>query len=110
MVDVSKELWTPTQTAERPVKPSARKDEGGTWFDDELETQTAHDNKLRAEMFRLIDHINKRPDHTVYVSCVDERAKMRKVFNMWRKMDFISGVPRIEIDYGIAEGGIRVDV
>ncbi len=99
-------LWTPPSAR---VKPNVRKDEGGSSFDDELELQARHDEKLKEEATRLVAHLNERPDHTVYVGSTEERSKMRDVFNNWIKFGLIGHNPNIRIDYGIAEGGIRVD-
>ena len=97
------------ETHQRRVQPTERKYEGGSVFDDELQTEEAHKEELLKETVRLIDHINARPDHTVYVGSTDERQDMRAVFNDWRKRGFIGHNPNIRIDYGVPEGGIRID-
>jgi len=102
------ELWTPTKTHERMVRPTERKADGGSLFDDELETEQSHTEKLQAEMVRLIEHMQQRPDHDVYVGSAVERGKMRNVFNDWKRRGWINHHPNIRIDYGVPDGGIRV--
>jgi len=106
---MSEDLWVPTQTTARKVLPSERKDEGGTFFDDELDTQASHDEKFLKDMTELMRHINERPDHTIYVGSDDDRHKLRTVFNAWKRMSLIGHNPNIRIDYGVPDGTIRVD-
>ncbi len=90
------------------ILPGTRKAEGGTYFDDELETKESHDSRFKQEMQRLVQHINERPDYTVYVGSSDERHQMRLVFNAWFNAGLIRNHPTINIDYGVANGAIRV--
>ena len=105
---MTQELWVPTQSHERRVKPSTRKKEGGSQFDDEMGLERHAEAKVEAARLELIDHLNKRPDHIVYVASVDEREKMRLVFNSWFQWKIIGHNPTIKIDYGVADGAIRV--
>ena len=105
---MTNELWVPTQAHERRVKPTTRNREGGSQFDDELGLERVAEAKLLAAREELIDHLNKRPDHIVYVASVDEREKMRTVFNAWHQWNVINHNPTIRIDYGVADGAIRV--
>jgi hypothetical protein len=103
-----KELWTPTQTHERRVRPTERKKEGGTTFDDELETQAVVAKRYADQVKELLVHLNQRPDHTVYVGTPEERDQLRSVFNHWKREGALLHNPNIRIDYGVAEGAIRV--
>ena len=105
---MSQELWVPTKTHERRVKPTERKWDGGSQFDDEMELERIAETKLLNARDELIDHLNKRPDHIVYVASVDEREKMRLVFNSWFQWKVIRHNPTIKIEYGVADGAIRV--
>jgi len=78
---MTQELWVPTQAHERRVKPTARKWDGGSQFDDEMGLERHAEAKVEAARLELIDHLNHRPDHIVYVGSVEERDKMRLVFN-----------------------------
>ena len=98
------ELWTPSK-----VLPTERKAEGGSHFDDEMDSTADHQEKFRLAVIELIKHINSRPDHTVFVASADERTKMRVVFNSWRDGGLIQSNPTIKIDYGVPDGTIRVD-
>ncbi len=90
------------------ILPTQRKAEGGTHFDDELETKE-HRAKAYAEAVTgLPDHLAQRPDHIVYVGSGDERTKLREVFNWWYKHGALTYHPTIRIDYGVADGAIRV--
>lgn len=88
--------------------PKERKKDGGTHFDDEMQTKAevakAYANKVR----ELLQHLNARPDHVVYVGSTEERGKMRAVFNSWKAKGALGHNPNIRIDYGIVEGAIRV--
>ena len=97
------ELWTPGHVA-----PTERNDEGGSHFDDELETTANKQKVIQAEYNTMVDHLNKRPDHKVYVSSTEERAKMRSVFNHMFNQKVISHRPDIRIEYGVADGAIRI--
>ena len=99
------DMWLPAGY----VKPETRKDEGGSYFDDELQTKADHSTKFYEEMATLVDHINKRPDHTVLVGSAESRGQLRAVFNSWREQGTIAQVPTIKIDYGIVEGSIRIE-
>ncbi len=102
------DMWLP-QTYNRRVRPTERKHEGGSFFDDELETQASQDELVRIEMMRLIDHLNSRPDHTIYVGSSVERGKLREVLNSWQKNRTIGSHHfTIRLDYGLTEGSIRV--
>lgn len=96
-------LWTPQK-----VMPTERKREGGSHFDDEMvDTETVR-QQVMIDMARLIDHINKRRDHTVYVSGAEEREQLRQVFNSWYMNSMIDHHPNIRIEYGVKQGSIRV--
>ena len=102
-------LWTPPATPyERRVMPSVRKKEGGSLFDDELETEEAVAKRYAEDVKDLLIHLNQRPDHTVYVGTTEERTQLREVFNHWHREGALLRHPNIRIDYGVAEGGIRV--
>ncbi len=105
---MTQELWVPTQAHERRVKPTTRKLEGGSQFDDEMGLERHAEAKVEAARLELIDHLNHRPDHIVYVASVEEREKMRTVFNSWFQWKVINHNPTIKIDYGVADGALRV--
>jgi hypothetical protein len=96
-------LWLPPKVA-----PTAPKKEGGTYFDDELQDRADYDRKLMDMARELVQHINHRPDHHVFVGSAEDREKMRSVFNWWRSEGVISHVPTIKIDYGVPEQTVRV--
>ncbi len=96
-------LWTPHK-----VMPTERKKEGGSHFDDEMVDSAMAKMEFATEVERLIDHLRKRPDHKVYVSSADERAKMREVFNLWFKNGTLDYHPDIRIEYGVRDGSIRI--
>ena len=100
------ELWTPPDAK---VVPTIGKSEGGTFFDDEMETKEEHDAKFKAAVIELVKHLNQRPDHVVFVGSDDERHKMRTVFNSFKEGGLINHWPTIKIDYGVPDGTIRVD-
>lgn len=110
------ELWTPgeakdvveVKSAERMVLPTAAKKDGGSHFDDELETAANKAAVYAQDVKRLLAHLNTRPDHTVYVSSADERGKLREVFNWWKREGALGHNPNIRIDYGVADGAIRI--
>jgi hypothetical protein len=102
------DLWTPTKQHARRVRPDSRKTEGGSIFDDELGTEAEAAQKYGEAVRDLLIHLNQRPDHTVYVGSEEERTKMREVFNVWKMRGVLLHNPNIRIDYGVAEGAIRV--
>lgn len=100
-------MWLP-QTVERKERPDLRKKDGGSWFDDELATEEQKANELAMMTRDLMQHLVQRPDHVVYVGGAEERTKMREVFNHWKREGILNHNPTIKIDYGVAEGNIRV--
>jgi hypothetical protein len=106
------ELWTPSTvevtTPERVALPDKRKPDGGSYFDDELATEAQKANELANEVRDLLNHLNARPDHVVFVGNVKDRANLRDVFNWWKREGAIGHNPIIRIDYGVADGAIRV--
>jgi hypothetical protein len=102
------DLWTPTQQHARRVRPDSRKAEGGSIFDDELGTEAEAAKAYAHSVEELLIHLNQRPDHVVYVGSDEERGKMRQVFNHWKKKGVLLRNPNIRIDYGVAEGALRV--
>ena len=85
--------------------PGARKRDGGSYFDDELNLA----EKVILEASEdLVKHINERPDHIVYVASAEERDKMRTVFNHWKATGRIGENPNIRIEYALTDGSIRV--
>ena len=85
--------------------PGERKRDGGSYFDDELgSAETVFKNMAKD----LVQHLNERPDHIVFVGTSEDRARMREVFNWWVREGMIGHNPTIKIDYGVPEGGIRV--
>ena len=102
------ELWTPTKTHERTVRPDERKTDGGSWFDDELASESQKANELSHEVTEMLHHLNSRPDHIVYVESAEARTKMRQVFNWWRKEGALMHDPTIKIEYALSDGSIRV--
>jgi hypothetical protein len=102
------DLWTPTQQHERRVRPTVGKREGGSIFDDELGTEAQAARAYANAVQELLTHLNQRPDHTVYVGSEEERGKLRQVFNHWKKKGVLLHNPNIRIEYGVAEGAIRV--
>jgi len=95
-------------TPERLWLPPTRKQEGGTYFDDELTPQEVLAKQKAAEVVELLTHLNTRPDHIVYVGSTKEREQMRDVFNWWRREGALGHHPTIKIDWGIMDGSIRV--
>jgi len=85
--------------------PGTRKDEGGSYFDDEL---APADKAFADDAVSLVKHLNERPDHTVFVASLEDRDRMRKVFNHFKTIGAIGHHPSIKIDYGVPEGGIRI--
>ena len=98
------ELWTP------PVMqvPDERKRDGGSYFDDEMQTKEAVALAYRKQVEDLLIHLNARPDHVVYVGSTEDRSNMRAVFNWWVGKGALQKHPTIRIDYGVADGAIRV--
>ena len=103
------DLWTPYETTERKVRPTERKDEGGSYFDDELGSEQMRAAEYAKQTKELLEHLNQRPDHVVYVGDSETRAQLRTVFNHWHKMGALPYHPNIRIDYGVPEGAIRID-
>ena len=103
---MSEELWTPPDAR---VLPDVGKADGGSYFDDELETKEEHDAKFKAAVVEMVKHLNQRPDHVVFVASADERAKMRAVFNSLKDGGLINHWPTVKIDYGVPDGTIRID-
>jgi len=99
-----KEIWTPQLMS----VPTERKSDGGTYFDDEMETREAVATAYADQVRELLSHLNARPDHVVYVASVEERTKMRAVFNSWVTQGALSHNPNIRIDYGVRDGALRV--
>ena len=95
-------------TPERRVLPIERKAEGGSWFDDEMETETEHHKRFQDELNRLMKHLNVRPDHVVYVGSTKDREDLRRFFNHAFSQRAIGHHPNIRIDYGVPDGTIRV--
>ncbi len=98
------ELWTP------PVMqiPDERKKDGGSFFDDEMQTKEAVALAYRKQVEDLLVHLNARPDHVVYVGSVEDRSNIRAVFNWWVREGALQTNPNIRIDYGVQDGAIRV--
>ncbi len=98
------ELWTP------PVMqvPDERKAEGGSYFDDEMLTKEGVAKAYALQVKMLLQHLNERPDHIVYVGSTEDRANIREVFNWWVREGGLAKHPSIRIDYGVADGAIRV--
>jgi hypothetical protein len=97
------QLWTPGHVA-----PTKRKTDGGSHFDDELETTSHREKTIQSEYDTMVEHLNQRPDHKVYVGSSEERAKMREVFNHMFAHKVILRHPDIRIEYGVADGAIRI--
>ena len=102
------DLWTPYEGHTRRERPTTRKVEGGSIFDDELATEESKASALAEQAKQLLVHLNQRPDHKVYVGSSEERNKMREVFNWWYKAGALTHHPDIRIEYGVVEGAIRV--
>ena len=110
------ELWTPGQAKDvveverkpRRDLPQIAKKDGGSYFDDEMMTELEVAAEYAEQVRQLLMHLNERPDHTVYVGSAEERTKMRSVLNWWKREGALGHNPNIRIDYGIAEGAIRV--
>jgi hypothetical protein len=100
------DLWVPPSAK---VLPTERKQDGGSYFDDELQSKQEHSAQFITAAKELLKHVQQRPDHIVYVGTAEDRGKMRAVFNSWREHKLVAQVPTIKIDYGIPEGTIRID-
>ena len=98
------ELWTPP----RKVTPDKRHAEGGSMFDDQMENVMDVKKRVAQDMARLVDHLQQRPDHTVYVGGAEDRMKLRAVFNSWYMNGMLNHHPNIRIEYGVPDGAIRV--
>ena len=101
---MTSDLWTPGGY----VTPDKRKKDGGSYFDDEMQTNSDAYTKLQKQSLEMRRQLNERPDHTVFVASAEAREEMRKVLNFWRSKGEINGVPEIRIDYGVADGEIRI--
>ena len=98
------EIWTPA-----PMElPDVRKKDGGSYFDDEMVTKEEVALAYRKQVEALLVHLNERPDHKVYVGSTKDRSNMREVFNWWVRKGALQKHPDIRIDYGVADGAIRV--
>ena len=98
------EIWTPQIMS----VPNKAKSEGGSYFDDEMQTKEQVAKAYADQTKRLLEHLNARPDHVVYVGSAVQRKQLREVFNSWKQRGGISHNPDIRIDYGVVEGSIRV--
>ncbi len=96
-------LWTPQK-----VMPDQRHKEGGSMFDDQMENTEDLQKRVAQDMATLIDHLQKRPDHTVYVGSSEDRDKLRQVFNHWYMNGVLTHHPHIRIEYGVPDGAIRL--
>jgi len=85
--------------------PGQRKGEGGSYFDDELSTADAQFVK---DTKSLVEQINEREDHVIFVASVEDRDKIRQVMNHFLKIKAIGRNVTIKIDYGIPDGGLRI--
>ncbi len=110
------ELWTPGRATDiveveqkpRHVMPDERKHDGGSYFDDEMQTEEQVARALAQQVAELLVHLSERPDHVVYVGSVEDRSNIREVFNWWVREGALEKHPNIRIDYGVPSGGIRV--
>ena len=102
---MAEELWTPPGAK---VAPDKAKWDGGSYFDDELEDKSKHQAELKKEYDRMVEHLQQRPDHTVYVGDTKTRTELRAVFNHMYQQNILSYHPNIRIDYGVREGAIRI--
>ena len=98
-------LWTPPGAK---VAPTEGKKDGGSYFDDELETVASKEAAVKREYDSMVEHLNQRPDHKVYVGGTRERSELREVFNHMFSVGVINRHPDIRIEYGVAEGAIRI--
>ena len=85
--------------------PGERKADGGSRFDDELETK---DEVFVRETVDLVAQINEHHDNVVFVGSTEERDQMRKVMNHFLAIKAIGRNVTIKLDYGIPEGGVRI--
>jgi len=85
--------------------PGQRKTEGGSQFDDELSTA---DTQFVADTKSLVEQINQREDHVVFVASTEERDQMRQVLNHFLSIKAIGRNVTIKIDYGIPDGEVRI--
>ena len=107
------ELGTPgkpveVETPQRVVAPTEGKKDGGSYFDDEMVTKEEVALAYRRQVEDLLVHLNARPDHVVYVGSTEDRSNIREVFNWWVREGALRSHPNIRIDYGVADGAIRV--
>ena len=109
-------LWTPGRATDKvevnqlPRKsvPTIGKKDGGSYFDDEMDDEHKVALAYRKQVEDLLIHLNARPDHTVYVGSTTDRSNIREVFNWWVREGALRSHPNIRIDYGVADGAIRV--
>lgn len=101
-------LHVPYEEHTRRERPTSRKLEGGSIFDDELATEEEKAREFGLQVQELLLHLNARPDHVVYVGSADERGKMREVFNNWYMQGVLMHHPNIRIDYGVPDGTLRI--
>jgi hypothetical protein len=97
-------LWTPPK-----VMPTAAKKDGGSYFDDEMEDTETKQRTVTRDAARMIDHLQQRPDHVVFVGSAQDRGKLRAVFNHFKAAKLLTYNPVIRIDYGVPDGTIRID-
>lgn len=110
------ELWTPGRATDvvevehKPRKslPDAGKADGGSYFDDEMDDEEFVAKAYALQVKMLLQHLNERPDHVVYVGSTKDRENIRQVFNWWVREGGLRAHPNIRIDYGVADGAIRV--
>ncbi len=88
--------------------PPTAKREGGSQFDDELETAESKEAEVAKGMAEMLGHLQARPDHKIYVSSTGDREKMRAVCNWWFRDGYLKFHPDIKIEYGVPEGSIRI--
>ncbi len=110
------ELWTPGRATDvvevehkgRKALPTLRKNDGGSYFDDEMLDEEMVAKAYALQVKQLLEHLNARPDHIVYVGSATDRENIRQVFNHWKAKGALGHNPNIRIDYGVADGAIRV--
>ncbi len=110
------ELWTPGRATDvveverigRKTVPTLRKNEGGSYFDDEMDDEQMVAKAYALQVKMLLEHQNERPDHNVYVGSTTDRENIRQVFNYWVSQGALKKHPNIRLDYGVADGAIRV--
>lgn len=88
--------------------PTVRKAEGGSYFDDEIQTKEQVAKAFSDQVKALLVHLNTRRDHVIYVGSVTDRDNFRHVCNWWVREGALARNPTIKIDYGVQAGAIRV--